>query len=203
VFGAHHLEFDEETGYPLEIRDAVANHEDHDGTTLTYQTGMGGHIADLIAKPSPEGRTWSFEYTSEGDLASVTDPMGNTEGDFTTTYTYDEWGQLLTATDANGHTTTNSDFDANGYPETITDALGESTTFSYDERGQVTEVTDPLGAGATQAYDVFGGRWRARCPRIRTRPSSSSPPRPRMTPMTRSWSDRTEWSCHRGCVRCR
>lgn len=151
--------YDQKTGYPTEVRDAEANRNGWPGTVLTYQTGLNGHIADLIAKRSPEGRLWTFGYTAEGDLASVTDPVGNTTsatGDYTTSYTYDTWGQLLTARDANGHTTGYSDFDASGYPKKITDPLTRATTFTYDVRGNVTEVVDARGKKTTQTYDTFG-----------------------------------------------
>src|SRR6266508_3163638 len=101
--------YDQKTGYPTEIKDAEAVRNGSPGITLAYQTGLNGHLADLIAKQSPEGRRWTFGYDTEGDLTSVTDPVGNTTpaaGDYTTTYTYDTWGQLLTARDANGHDTT-------------------------------------------------------------------------------------------------
>jgi YD repeat-containing protein len=84
----------QKTGYPTEIKDAEANANGWAGTTLTYQTGLSGHIADLTAKQSPEGRRWTFSYTNEGDLASMVDPLGNTTpdpNDFKTSYTYDEW----------------------------------------------------------------------------------------------------------------
>ncbi len=61
--------YDQNTGYPTEIKDAEANANGWAGTTLTYQTGLNGHIADLTAKQSPEGRRWTFGYTTEGDLA--------------------------------------------------------------------------------------------------------------------------------------
>lgn len=152
--------YDAKTGYPTEIKDAMANASGEPGTELTYQTLSDGYMADLIAKTSPEGRTWKFDYTVEGDLASVTDPAGtatlDVEGDYTTTYTYDEWGQLESATDANGNTTTYDDFHPTGYPATITDPLDNATEFVYDERGQVTKVIDALKAETTQAYDTFG-----------------------------------------------
>ena len=151
--------FDPKTGYPTEVKDPEAVKNGGPGTTLAYQTGMNGHWADLIAKQSPEGRMWTFTYDSEGDLATVTDPVGNTSataGDYTATYAYDTWGQLLTATDPNGHTTTNSRFDANGYPQTITDPLNNKTDFVYDVRGNVLTVTDALGKTTTQTYDAFG-----------------------------------------------
>ncbi|MEV0594882.1 DNRLRE domain-containing protein [Nonomuraea cavernae] len=153
--------YDPKTGYPTEIRNAEANKNGWPGTVLTYQTGLNGYTADLTGKRSPEGRAWSFGYTPAGDLASVTDPAGTATpaaGDYTTTYTYDSWGQLLTARDSGGNTTSTAatDFDPSGYPKKITDPLGKSTTYAYDPRGQVTEAVDPLGAKTTQTYDVFG-----------------------------------------------
>jgi YD repeat-containing protein len=127
--------YDQKTGYPLETKDAEAVKNGTPGTVLTYQYQLGGYVADLVSKTSPQLRKSTFSYTLAGDLASVTDPIGNTTptvGDYTTSYTYDTWGQLQTAKDANGNSTINSRFDANGYPQTITDALTRSTTFQYD-----------------------------------------------------------------------
>jgi RHS repeat-associated protein len=151
--------YDPKTGYPTEIKDAEANKNGWPGTNLTYQTGLGGHIADLIGKVSPEGRTWTFGYDTVGDLTSVTDPDGNassTAGDYTTTSTYDTFGQLRTSTDANGHTTHYDAFDPNGYPQTITDATTRATTYTYDVRGNVLTITDPLQHTSSFTYDVYG-----------------------------------------------
>jgi YD repeat-containing protein len=163
-------EFDQKTGYPTEIKDAEVVKNGWPGTTLAYQTALGGHIADLIAKQSPEGRRWTFGYDTEGDLTSVTDPIGNTTpaaGDYTTTYTYDTWGQRLTEKDANGNTTKNCDvdpngnitncgFDPSGYPQTITDPLNNATRFAYDARGNVLAITDALLKTSSYTYDAFG-----------------------------------------------
>ena len=151
--------YDPKTGYPTELKDAEANRNGTAGTVLTYQTQLNGYVADLATKTSPEGRKWTFGHTLEGDLASVTDPLGNTTtdpNDYTTSYTYDTYGQLLTAKDANGHTTTYGNYDPNGYPQTVTDPLNHATAYVYDVRGQVTKVTDALGHDTTQTYDTFG-----------------------------------------------
>ncbi|MFI6421087.1 DNRLRE domain-containing protein [Streptomyces sp. NPDC050842] len=164
--------YDQKTGYPLWKRDAENNKagvppasECAPGTfpanslQYTYTTRLDGFSADLAAKKSPEGRTWQFGYDTFGNLKTVTDPKGvatATAGDYTTSYTYDSYGQQTKATDANGNPTTNSGFGPTGYPTTITDALAKPTTFVYDVRGQVTEVTDALGKKTTQTYDTYG-----------------------------------------------
>ncbi len=164
--------YDQKTGYPLWQRDAENNKngvppsEDcapgtypANSARYGYQTRADGYAADLVSKTSPEGREWRFGYDTFGNLKTVTDPKGvatATADDYTTSYAYNGYGQLTTATDANGNATTNSDFGPTGYPKTITDALNKSTTFVYDERGQVTEVTDALDKKTTQTYDTFG-----------------------------------------------
>ncbi|WP_405889592.1 DNRLRE domain-containing protein [Streptomyces sp. NBC_00133] len=164
--------YDQKTGYPLWQRDAENNKAGvpagsdcapgvypANATKYEYQTRLDGYSADMIKKTSPEGRAWQFGYDSFGNLKTVTDPKGvesSTAGDYTTSYTYDSYGQLTKAADANQHSTIYSDFGPTGYPNTITDALNESTTYVYDERGRVKQVTDALGKKTTQNYDVFG-----------------------------------------------
>ncbi|MEV0171099.1 DNRLRE domain-containing protein [Streptomyces sp. NPDC050803] len=167
--------YDQKTGYPLWQRDAennTAGVPDQTATCVTdstkwpanaakyqYQTRADGYSADLWRKTSPEGHAWQFGYDTFGNLKTVTDPKGvstATAGDYTTSYDYNSYGQLIKATDANGNPTTYSGFGPTGYPSTITDALNKSTTYVYDERGQVTEVTDALGKKTTQTYDTFG-----------------------------------------------
>lgn len=160
--------YDPKTGYPLEIKDAEAVKNGTAGTILSYQYQLNGHVAELTSKTSPEGRKWTFGYTTEADLAWVVDPVGNTTPDpedYKSSYTYDDWGQLLTATDGNGNVTTNSAFHASGYPKTITDALNNSTKFEYDDRGQVLAVTDALSKRTTQTYDTFGRALENRVPK--------------------------------------
>ncbi|MET8232186.1 DNRLRE domain-containing protein [Micromonospora sp. NPDC005298] len=151
--------YDAKTGYPTEIRDAEAVKNGTAGTVLTYQRQLNGYVADLTEKTSPEGRKWTFGYEPDGDLSWVADPIGNTTtdpDDYKTAYTYDAWGQMLTAIDAKGYSTVYNGFDSNGYPQTITDADQKQTKFVYDGRGQVLKVTDALTHDTTQTYDTFG-----------------------------------------------
>lgn len=168
--------YDQKTGYPLWRRDAENNKAgvpDQTSTCVTdstkwpanaskfeYQTRADGFSADLFRKTSPEGRAWQFGYDNFGNLKTVTGPKGvattTVPDDYTTKYDYDAYGELTKTTDANGNPTTDSDFGPTGYPNTITDALNDSTTFVYDERGHVTQVTDANQKVTTQTYDTFG-----------------------------------------------
>ncbi|MFI1656028.1 DNRLRE domain-containing protein [Streptomyces sp. NPDC020472] len=165
--------YDQKTGYPLWQRDAENNKAGvppssdcapgtypANAAKYEYQARLDGYSADLLKRTTPEGRTWQFGYDTFGNLKTVTDPKGvattSVPDDYTTKYDYDAYGELTKATDANGNPTTNSGFGPTGYPATITDALGKSTTFVYDERGEVTETTDALGKKTTQTYDTYG-----------------------------------------------
>ncbi|MCX3064245.1 golvesin C-terminal-like domain-containing protein [Streptomyces beihaiensis] len=175
--------YDPKTGYPLREWDAETtkswtsfNPTDYcnagsypaDATALTYQTRADGYSADLYTKTSPEGHVWQFGYDSFGNLTSVTDPDGTattTTGDYTTTYAYNSYGELTKATDADQHSTSYSSFEANGYPQTETDALGNVTSTSYDVRGEVLSVKDPLGKTVTQTYDTYGRPLESKTPK--------------------------------------
>ncbi|MEV6867420.1 DNRLRE domain-containing protein [Streptosporangium subroseum] len=150
--------FDPKTGYPLELTDAEATANGTNPTVLGYTTFLNGYVADLTTKTSPEGRKWAFGYDAVGNLKTVTDPLGVASpaaGDYTTSYEYDPLGQLTTTTDANGNPASYNDYHPSGYPQKITDAYGNTTTTSYDVRGNVLSVTDALGKKTTQTYDLF------------------------------------------------
>jgi RHS repeat-associated protein len=161
--------YDPKTGFPLTITDAQANADGTAPTTLTYQSTLNGFVAELTEKRSPEGRRWAFGYDTFGNLTSVTDPKGTATpavpDDFVTGYEYDPLGQLTKSTDANEHATLFSGYDANGYPQTITDARTKPTVFTYDVRGNVLTVTDAKQKTTSQTYDVFGRPLETRVPK--------------------------------------
>lgn len=163
--------YDAKTGVPTSVRDPEANKNNTPAGTLGYQFGPDGYTADLTSKASPEGRRWAFAYDAKGNLTSVTDPKGTatpTAGDYETTYTYDQYGQLLVATDANGNPTTYADYDPVGYPKSVKDALNNVTNSNYDVRGNVTSVTDAKGKTSTFTYDVFGRDLESKIPKDAT-----------------------------------
>ncbi|MBR7834792.1 RHS repeat protein, partial [Actinospica durhamensis] len=157
------------TGLPLTIADAVANAAAGPGrapaaTTLDYRSSLGGHVADLLAQTSPEGRRWTFGVDGYGEPVSVTDPLGNAvgpeHGEFRQ-LRYDRYGDLLASADGAGRTTRYADFTAAGLPQTTTDPFGVVTRTRYDALGEITSTEAPTGPHglpllSTCAYDALG-----------------------------------------------
>ena len=173
---------------------------------LNETTAVAGGYSPVLQTivTDPLGHQTTYRFNPAGYLQSATDPTGQTTtlthdaahnnlitayqgagvcvvcGDRTggdTSYTYDQFGNRLTSTDALGHTTTytydlrfnkvNSitdplgnvtklAYDGNGNLLSITDANGNPTQLAYDNFGEITQVTDPVGAKTLVAYDSFG-----------------------------------------------
>lgn len=106
--------------------------------------------------------TTSRTYDADGNLATLTDPNGHSTG-----YVYDAAGQLLEVhrpngsvlgnvywadgrlraqVDASSTTTRSYDHDALGRLLSVTDALGNATTFGYDTAGNLAWKADPGGS---------------------------------------------------------
>jgi RHS repeat-associated protein len=66
--------------------------------------------------------------------------------------TYDKDGNLLTTTDADGHTTTYA-YNARDEETSMTDALGNVTHYGYDASGNLITVTDPMNNVTTYSYN--------------------------------------------------
>ncbi len=116
--------------------------------TRTFYDGS----TTLGAAPSAGDVTMTQQATSYSGPAPV----------FTTqsTATYDEYGRVTSATDADNHTTTTSYTPATGAEptsETVTDPMGLATTTTYDPaRDLPLTVTNPAGWVTTETYDALG-----------------------------------------------
>lgn len=168
--------------------------------TWTYTRGDGTHPDDVTGVTDPDGNTSTFAYNANGDLTSRTDaagdqttyqydqigrpgssvsPVGNAPGanpaSFTTSYTYDPAGDLLTSTDPLNHQTSYA-YDPDGKLTSVTDpanhttsytydtddrlttaARADSTTlgYGYDNDGNLTSQTDGVGHITTYSYDAL------------------------------------------------
>jgi RHS repeat-associated protein len=115
-------------------------------TTFIYDTS-GNLTQKSVTAPKNDGssntiiRTWNWTYTTLGRVLTATDPNGKV-----TTYTYfsdtdadlGKRGNVATITNAAGHVTQITAYDAHGRPLSTTDPNGLVTTLTYDPRGRLT-----------------------------------------------------------------
>jgi len=119
---------------------------DGDFSTLTMtEGGLERRFSDGMVKV----------FGQNGLLIAEQDRNGNT-----TTYTYDEAGRLLIATDPVGLQTTFSYFA--GMLASISDPAGRVTRFEHDAFGNLTRIIEPGGGIKAFSYDGPKGRLLAR-----------------------------------------
>jgi YD repeat-containing protein len=93
-------------------------------------------------------------HNSQHRVLTATDALGNTSS-----YTYNDEGQLLTATtppttNAPAGATTTLSYDNDGYLLSVTGPVsGSTTTYAYDDFGQVETISPPLQDTVTFGYD--------------------------------------------------
>jgi RHS repeat-associated protein len=104
---------------------------------------------------------WAWTYNTFGEVLTATDPLGHI-----TVNTYDPKGNLLTTTtpSPDGGTTAGSvttftyDAAGKGLLSTIKDPLNHVTTITYFPSGLIQTIKDPLNHITTYAYDARGNR---------------------------------------------
>ncbi len=129
-----------------------------DGTSVSFE------YEHKFNKPTrsidQRGNGSEYEYDEQGNLIKKTEAVGTT-AERVTTYTYDESGQLLTATveadDETEAATTTFTYDENGNVDSITDPEGNtSLLLDYDNSGNLLKLQDPRGHEWTFEYDDLG-----------------------------------------------
>ena len=133
-------------------------------TTFTYDTA--GNLTGKTITAGLLSRSWSYTYDSYGRMLTEDGPRIDVSD--VTTYTYYAntdtciacRGQLHTVTNALGHLTTYTGYDANGRATRITDPNGNVTALSYHARGWPTQRTLAYGTAAAETtqrtYDDVG-----------------------------------------------
>lgn len=128
---------------------------------------------NVVRSEDANGNVTTCTYDGNGNMLSLTDPLGYTER---YTYTTDGYNNIATYTDKNGHqytfgydthgnlTSINGplgsqvlmNYDIYGQPISVTDARGNSLTYGYDEYGNRNQITDAAGNSALLTYSPFG-----------------------------------------------
>ncbi len=153
------------------VREEVTGVE---ATVFTYDTR--GRLTTITRGTSPDERTYTLSYDTEGNISSITDPLLRTIG-----FTYDAAGRVTSESlpdgrviyytyDANGnvtsitppgrpqHSFTYTPVDLeDSYTAPDTGTGSNTTTYSYNLDRQLTLITRPDGQTVSFGYDT-GGR---------------------------------------------
>jgi RHS repeat-associated protein len=146
-------------------------------TSFQYDTNRPG---DVIKITDPNGSGWQYAYDSYGNIANATDPLGdvttygydgigrvtsrvsprgNVSGAnpsmYTTTYTYDAFGDLASVADPLKSVTTYA-YDGDRNLLTLTDANNHATGYVYDLDNELTQIRRPDGTTVGASYDADG-----------------------------------------------
>ena len=125
-------------------------------TTYTYESTFNKPTS--ITDPRGLVTTMSYHGVT-GNLLSIVDDAGSAPHfNAMATFTYNDFGQVLTATDPLG-TVTKTSYDSFGNATSVTrdfgsNRLNQLTTMSYNAVGDVISVTDPNGNVATSTFDA-------------------------------------------------
>ena len=105
---------------------------------------------DGILTVVENGGTTSFAYDDAGNVRQVTDALGHVQS-----YTYDPFHRMLTETDGLLRTTTYT-YDLAGRRTTRHDRNAATVNYTYDAAGRMISKLLPGGALTTYTYDGFG-----------------------------------------------
>ena len=154
----------------------IAKITDPVGRSLNLTYDGSAHVTSVT---DPIGRMVTYTYNPSGTLATVTDPNGGV-----TKYFYDAKNRMTSMIDPRGVTMFQDTYDANGrvaqqvrpdgaviqfaytlanplvptspvIATTVTDALGNQTTYRFNVQGIPTDVTDALGQ--TKSFTLSPG----------------------------------------------
>ncbi len=137
------------------------------GQNSVFTNGLYQVTANLSGMPTavtcrmPDGTVKTYSVAGIGEasanllLTQITDPQGNT---VSLTYDSGEYrNRILSITDAIGQSTTFSYGDTDPYKITeIADPFGQTAFFSYDSNENLQSITDLLGLTTTFAYNAVG-----------------------------------------------
>lgn len=146
-------------------------------TQLQYDPS---HPGDLVQITDAAGKGWQFAYDHYGNRSRAIDPLGdvrsysydlvgrilsvvsakgNVQGGnplaYTTSYTYDPFGDVLTVTDPLSDVSTYN-YDGNRNRVKLVDANNNATTYVYDKNDQLTQLQRPDGTVLTTDYNADG-----------------------------------------------
>ncbi len=137
--------------------------------TTTMVLDRFGRTSETI-QPSPDGvsaaPTTSYTYDNDGNVLTITDPLGNVSGAtasfHTTTIAYDGLNRKISQTspvpnsDGSGTASVTSwTYDLIGNMTSMTDPNGNRTTYTYDSRDFLTTTNLPAASTSSSAITTY------------------------------------------------
>ncbi|WP_082579964.1 RHS repeat-associated core domain-containing protein [Pelomonas sp. Root1444] len=113
-------------------------------------------VVDLKSGAPTRTTSYSYTYYSAGipKTKTVSEPLPG--GTATSLYTYDSSGNLMSYQNPAGETISYAAYNGLGFPESVTDANGWTTSLSYDARGNQIGSSAPGSATITASYGGDG-----------------------------------------------
>ena len=124
---------------------------DEAGATATYQTDQDGRVVEVT---SPLNEVTTYQYDALDDVVNVdVDPSGL---NLQSSYAYDLIGEIASSTNPKGNTTTWTRI-ATLAKTTVKDPLGRTTVTNLDGQGRSTNFTDKRGIETVYTVDILAG----------------------------------------------
>ncbi len=142
-----------EVSFDRDAQDRITRITGTGGEVLTYDYDANG---DLVSFTNEEGNTFGFTYLGDHFLHEIIKP----DGTRILAAEYDDDGRLIEAC-GEGDSCHQAIHDLDGNTETIIDATGVKTIFTYDSRGRVLSIENALGHAQTFEYDERGRQIRS------------------------------------------
>jgi len=145
---------------------AIAQVSDISGRALVFVNDTHGQVTQIT---DPSGRIFTYEYDSAGNLIKTADPLNNQ-----TIYQYDNFHNLIKETDPLNHAlnfeydalyrayhswqddnnnVVSLSYDPDNKTTIVTDSLGKTTKYEYNDYGLVTKITDSQNNTQISAWD--------------------------------------------------
>ncbi|MCP3686338.1 MAG: hypothetical protein GY861_27150 [bacterium] len=132
--------------HPDELIDVFVNTKGDTTLAFTNRYGRRTQKTDVL------GRIHRWEYNNDGRVTSTIRPDS-----VVVSYTYDNYGNILTITEESTGATTFFEYDTSFHQMTMeVNALGDTTRYELDDRGNTIRIINPLNDTTFNYYDSLG-----------------------------------------------
>lgn len=129
----------------------------------SYSYDVRGNLASITVRNlsargvANQSRTTNYSYTYHGNGLKASVKVDGPLAQDDVTSTFNAQGDLVSVTNALGHSTTFSGYNGLGQPARVTEVNGQVHEYSYDARGRISSQRDSFGSNwATTSFGYDG-----------------------------------------------